>query len=119
MLFGDVGVVTCPLGFTVSGGVKCGVDADFVLVVSLPVVSRRSCGVFVCTSRVALITFIVSRTTRFFTILLFARVWGVFFGMSKKSLLCEKRMCVFIINGPNSLVFLRKNGLVHIHTRRP
>ena len=47
MLFGDVGVVICLLGFTV--GVKCGVDADFVPVGSLPVDSPRSCGVPVCT----------------------------------------------------------------------
>ena len=45
MLFGDVGVVTCLSGFTVSSGVMCGVDADFVPVGSLPVGSPRSCGV--------------------------------------------------------------------------
>ena len=32
MSFGDVVVVTCLSVFAVSGGVKCGVDADFVLV---------------------------------------------------------------------------------------
>ena len=45
MLFGDVGLVTCLPGFTLSGGVKCGADADFVPVGSLPVCSPRSCGV--------------------------------------------------------------------------
>ena len=43
MLFGDVGVVTCLPGFTLSGGVKCGADADFVPVGS--VCSPRSRGV--------------------------------------------------------------------------
>ena len=43
MLFGDVGVVTCLLGFTLSDGVKCGADAVFVPVGSLPVCSPRSC----------------------------------------------------------------------------
>ena len=43
MLFGDVGVVTCLSVFTLSGGVKCGVDVDFVPVGSLPVCSPRSC----------------------------------------------------------------------------
>ena len=42
MLFGDVGLVTCLPGFTLSGGVKCGADADFVPVRSLPVCSPRS-----------------------------------------------------------------------------
>ena len=45
MLFGDVGLVTCLPGFTLSGGVKCGADADFVPGGSLPVCSPRSCGV--------------------------------------------------------------------------
>ena len=45
MLFGDVGLVTCLPGFTLSSGVKCGADADFVPVGSLPVCSPRSCGV--------------------------------------------------------------------------
>ena len=45
MLFGDVGVVTCLPGFTLSGGVKCGADVDFVPVGSLPACSPRSCGV--------------------------------------------------------------------------
>ena len=45
MLFGDVGVVSCFSGFTLSGGVMCGADVDFVLVGSLPVCSPRSCGV--------------------------------------------------------------------------
>ena len=49
MSFGNVGLVTCLPGFTASGGVKCGVDADFVLVGSLIVGSPRSCGVPVCT----------------------------------------------------------------------
>ena len=40
----DVGLKTCLPGFTLSGGVKCGADADFVPVGSLPVCSR-SCGV--------------------------------------------------------------------------
>ena len=30
MLFGDVSVVTCLPGLPESGGVNCGVDADFV-----------------------------------------------------------------------------------------
>ena len=34
-----------------SGGVKCGVDADSVPVGSLPAGSPRSCGVPVCTTR--------------------------------------------------------------------
>ena len=45
MLFGDVGVVTCLSVFTLSGGVKCGADVDFVPVGYLPVCSPRSCGV--------------------------------------------------------------------------
>ena len=39
----DVGVKTCLPGFTLSSGVKCGADADFVPVGTLPVCSR-SCG---------------------------------------------------------------------------
>ena len=53
--------------------------------------------------RVALIrraTFSSFRTTKFFTMLLFARVWDVFCAC-QKSLCCGKRICVFIINGPN------------------
>ena len=45
MLFGDVGVVTCLPRFTLSVGVKCGANAVFVPVGSLPVCSPRSCGV--------------------------------------------------------------------------
>ena len=41
----DVGVKTCLPGFTLSGGVKCGADADCVPVGSLPVCSPRSCAV--------------------------------------------------------------------------
>ena len=44
MLFGDVGLVTCLPGFTLSGGVKCGADDDFVPV-GLSQCSPRSCGV--------------------------------------------------------------------------
>jgi len=45
MLFGNVGLVTCLPGFTLSGGVKCDADAHFVPVGSLTVCSPRSCGV--------------------------------------------------------------------------
>ena len=51
MLFGDVGVVTCLPGFTLSDGVKSGANAVFVPVGSLPVRSPRSCGVLPEVSR--------------------------------------------------------------------
>ena len=41
----DVCVKTCLPGFTLSGGLKCGADTDFVPVGSLPVCSPRSGGV--------------------------------------------------------------------------
>ena len=75
----------------------------------------------VVTSEVALIrraTFSSFRTTKFFTMLFFARVWGVFRACLKKFYFVKKRICVFIINGPNRGV-LCKNGHLRIHTRTP
>ena len=40
MFFRNVGLVTSLLGFALSSGLKCGADADFVPVGSLPVRSR-------------------------------------------------------------------------------
>ena len=47
--------------------------------------------------------------------LLFARVWDVFL-TCQKSLFCEKRICVFIINGPNRWDFKYKWTYAHSHT---
>ena len=48
-------------------------------------------------------------TTKFFFLrCCFSLEFGAFFGMSKKRLFCEKRTCVFIINGPNRWGFNEK-----------
>ena len=78
-------------------------------------------GGHVVTSGVALTrraTFSSFRTTKFFTMLLFARVWGVFL-VRQQSLFCEKYICVFIINGPKIVGILCFNGHIRIHTRTP
>ena len=48
-------------------------------------------------------TYRVSRT-KFLAMLLFARVWGVLWHV--KSLFCEKRIRVFVTNGPNRWDFV-------------
>lgn len=45
LVFNVEAVVTCFPGYTLTGGVKCGSDGEFVAVPSFPVCSPRSCGV--------------------------------------------------------------------------
>ena len=61
--------------------------------------------------------FIVSNH-KVFTMLRFARVWGVFWHVKKVSFV-EKRICVFIIHGPNRWDFAQTSTCAHSHTRTP
>ena len=75
----------------------------------------------VVTSGVALIrraTFSSFRTTKFFTMLFFARVWGVFWYV-KKSVCCEKSHLWFYHKWSKSLEILCINGRMRIHIRTP
>ena len=62
--------------------------------------------------------FVVSNHKVFYDVA-FSLEFGAFFGMSKKSLFCEKRMCVFIINGPNrwDSIYKWTYALAHTNTQ--